>query len=287
MMFERLSRNPLGWLFIALGALFILNSTVSFVPETKQGVVVRFGEPVRIFNGYDPKETIGNSGAGIYVRMPFADQVQWIKKQTLSLDMEEQEVLSTDQFRLQVDAYARYRITNPLRMYKAVRTEDALESALKPLLSSSLRDELGKQTSANLLTPERGTIMTNIRNQLNRRAAQYGAEVIDVRIIRAELPKGAPLDAAFERMRTARKQEADAKRAEGWKEAQIIRANADAEAARIYAASFGKDAEFYDFYRAMQSYKTTFVTSDPKTRGNTNLILSPGNDYLREFRGKP
>jgi modulator of FtsH protease HflC len=282
---ERFLRNPFGLLFLALGGIVLLLSTISFVPETQQGVVVRFGEPVRIFNAYKPKTEFGSAGAGIYLRLPFADQVEWIDKRVLSLDMDEQEVLSTDQLRLQVDAYARYRIVDPLLMYRRARTEERLAESLRPLLGSSLRNELGKQTFATLLTPERGTVMHNIRGGLNKLARQYGAEIIDVRIIRAELPKGTPLESAFERMRTARAQEAATKRAEGWKEAQFIRANADAEAAKVYSAAFGKDPSFYDFYRAMQSYKHTFGTDGTKPEGSTSLILSPGNDYLREFRG--
>ncbi len=282
---ERFARNPLGLVFLALGALVLLVSTVSFVPETQQGVVVRFGEPVRIFNAYRPNAEFGSAGAGIYLRLPFADQVEWIDKQVLSLDMDEQEVLSTDQLRLQVDAYARYRIVDPLQMYRRARTEERLADALRPLLGSSLRNELGKQTFATLLTPERGTVMHNIRNGLNKLARQYGAEIIDVRIIRAELPKGTPLESAFERMRTARAQEAATKRAEGWKEAEFIRANADAEAAKVYSAAFGKDPAFYDFYRAMQSYKHTFGADGSKPEGSTSLILAPGNSYLQEFRG--
>jgi modulator of FtsH protease HflC len=285
-MMARLMRTPVGLVFFGLAALLVLMATVSFVPETRQGVVVRFGEPVRIINAYKPGSSFGSAGAGLYVKMPFAEQVEWIDKRILSLDMDEQEVLSTDQLRLQVDAYARYRIVNPLTMYRAARTVPKLEEALRPLLGSAIRNELGKQTFGSLLAPERGTMMVNVRNGLNALAKQYGAEVIDVRIIRAELPKGTPLDSTFERMRTSRAQEAATKRAEGWKQAQIIRAEADAEAAQIYAASFGKDPSFYDFYRAMQAYRRTFVTTDPKNpKAETNLILSPGNEFLREFRG--
>ncbi|MBN8806217.1 MAG: protease modulator HflC, partial [Sphingopyxis terrae] len=111
----------------------------------------------------------------------------------------------------------------------------------------------------------------------------YGAEIIDVRIKRADLPEGATLQAAYDRMRTARQQEAIAIRAEGQKEAQIIRGNADGEAARIYAASFGKDPEFYDFYRAMQSYRQTFLGENNK--GGTSIIMSPDNEYLKRFSG--
>jgi modulator of FtsH protease HflC len=264
----------------------VIGSTLSFVPETRQGVVVRFGEPVRIINRYKVGEAIGASGAGLYARIPFAEQVAWIDKRVMSVDMDSQEVLSTDQLRLQVDAYARYRIVDPLRMYRTARTEKRLNEQLRPLLGSALRNELGKQSFAALLSPERGAVMNNIRKGLNLTASQYGVEVIDVRIKRAELPEGTPRNSAFERMRTARKLEADTLRAEGWRESQVIRANADAEAAKVYAASFGKDPSFYDFYRAMQSYRQTFISTDPKNpKAQTSIILSPGNDYLREFRG--
>ena len=286
-MIERLIRNPFGIAFVALGALILLSATISFVSETRQGVIVQFGQPVRIINAYKAGVPFGSTGAGIMVRLPFVEQVQWLDKRVQSIDMDEQEVLSTDQLRLQVDGYARYRIVDPLKMYKTARTEERLTEALRPLLGSSLRNELGKQTFAALLSPERGAVMNNIKTGLNRAANQYGAEIIDVRIMRADLPKGTPLESAFDRMRSARKQEADTKRAEAWKNAQIIRANADAEASKTYAASFGKDPSFYDFYRAMQSYKRTFGTDGSKPEGSTNIILSPGNDYLREFRGRP
>ncbi len=283
---DRILRSPTGLGIVALALLILLLSTVSFVPETRQGVIVRFGEPVRILNRYKPKEVFGSTGAGVAVRLPFAEQIEWIDKRVLSIDMEQQEVLSTDQLRLEVDAYARYRIVNPLTMYKAVRTEERLSESLRPLLGNALRNELGKQTFAALLSPERGQVMKNIKAGLNRTSAPYGVEIIDVRIKRADLPKGTPLDSAFERMKTARLQEAVTKRSEGEKQAQIVMANADAEAAQIYATSFGKDPGFYDFYRAMQSYRTTFGTdANSSASGNASIILSPNNDYLRQFRG--
>jgi modulator of FtsH protease HflC len=280
-----LFRSPMALTVGGLFALIILFVTISLVPETRQGVIVRFGKPERIINRYKDRETFGNTGAGVVLRIPFIEQVEWIDKRVLSIDMEEQEVLSTDQLRLQVDAYARYRIIDPLRMYKAVRTEEALTSALEPLLGNALRNELGKQTFATLLSPERGKVMDNIRIGLDRTVLPYGVRIIDVRIKRADLPKGTPLDYAFERMRTARQQEATTKRAEGQKQAQIIMANADAEAAQTYAQSFGKDPGFYDFYRAMQSYQRTFGTDGNKADGSSSIILSPNNDYLTQFRG--
>lgn len=284
---DAINRSTVGPILLGVAALAALLATVSFVPETRQGVVVRFGEPVRIINRYKDKEVFGGTGAGVILRLPFAEQVQWIDKRVQSIDMEEQEVLSTDQLRLQVDAYARYRIVDPLKMYKAVRSQERLTEALAQLLGNALRNELGKQTFASLLSPERGKVMDNIRTGLDRTAQVYGVKIIDVRIKRADLPKGTPLDSAFERMRTAREQEATTKLAEGQKEAQIIMANADAEAANVYAGSFGKDPGFYDFYRAMQSYQRTFGTDGNKADGSASIIMSPGNEYLSQFRGKP
>tara|TARA_B110001454_G_scaffold189173_1_gene187616 strand:+ start:1067 stop:1912 length:846 start_codon:yes stop_codon:yes gene_type:complete len=280
---DRFMRNPVLAALAALGFLILLGSTISIVPETQQGVIVRFGQPVRILNPYKPAERFGQTGAGLAARIPFAEQVVWIDKRIQSVKMERQQVLSTDQLRLQVDAYARYRITNPLRMYVSAGSEQRVEEALRPILGSALRNELGKRPFVALLSPERGQVMNNIRAGLNRVARQYGAEVIDVRIKRADLPDGTPLESAFQRMRTARQQEALTIRAQGEKQAQIIRAEADAQAAMVYAASFGKDPQFYDFYRAMQAYRRTF---NPANGGQTSVILSPDNDFLREFRGR-
>src|SRR3954453_17775249 len=200
--------------------------------------------------------------------------------------MQRQQVLSTDQRRLQVDAFARYRIVNPQLMFIRARTEQQLNEQLRPILGSEVRNELGKVSFASLLTPERQGVMENVRVSLNRIARQYGAEVIDVAIKKTDLPHGTPLDSAFDRMRTARMQEARSIRAQGAKQAQIIRASADAEAAKTYAASFGKDPDFYDFYRAMQSYQATFVGDGQDKPAGTTVVLSPQNDYLREFTGR-
>jgi membrane protease subunit HflC len=188
-------------------------------------------------------------------------------------------VLSTDQLRLVVDAFARFRIVDPLRMYQTVRSEDRVADELSRILGSRLRNELGRQTFATLLSPERGQLMDTIQEAVNREARRYGAEIVDVRIKRADLPPGDPLQSAFLRMQTARQQEAESIRAQGRKQAQIIRAEADAEASRVYAQSFGKDKDFYAFYRAMQAYRTTF------NDGNASVILSPDNEFLREFQG--
>ena len=282
-----LVRNrPVIAAIVAFLVLILVISSFPIVPETKQAVVVRFGKPVRILNRYEPGRPIGAEGAGISYRLPFADNIQWIDKRVQSVDMQRQQVLSTDQRRLEVDAFARYRIVDPLLMFIRARTEQQLNDQLRPILGSEVRNELGKRSFASLLTPERQGVMENVRTSLNRVARQYGAEIIDVRIKKTDLPDGTPLQSAFDRMRTARLQEARSIRAQGAKQAQITRADADAEAARTYAASFGKDPQFYDFYRAMQSYQTTFVGDGQDKAAPTNIILSPQNDYLKEFSGR-
>jgi membrane protease subunit HflC len=286
-MSARLLRNPFALGFLAILLLILLASTVSVVPETKQAVIVRFGEPERIINPYQPNARFGNTGAGLIARWPFMEEIVWIDKRILSVEMDRQQVLSTDQLRLQVDAFARYRIVDPLRMFISARTEERVSDQLRPILGSALRNELGKRPFAALLSPERGQLMQNIETALNRVARQYGAEIIDVRIKRADLPDGTPLESAYQRMQTARQQEARSIRAQGAKQAQIIRAEADAEAASTYAEAFGKDPDFYDFYRAMQSYEATFLADGSGgDMGRSSIILSPNNDYLREFRGR-
>jgi modulator of FtsH protease HflC len=276
---QSLLRNPLYMGFAAVAALILLSMSVTIVPETQQAIISSYGKVDRVVNPYRKGEQFGETRAGLTFRIPLVEQIQMIDKRVLSVEMEQQEVLSTDQLRLQVDAFARFRVTKPDRMYRTIRTEDRLRDQLRTILGSSLRNELGKRTFSSLLSAERGQVMDNIQTALNREASKYGAEVIDVRIKRADLP-AATLQSAYNRMRSARNQEAIAIDAEGQKEAQIIRADAEAEAARIYAISYGKDPDFYDFYRAMQSYRQTFQNGE----GATNIILSPQNAYLEKFR---
>ncbi|MFC3712055.1 protease modulator HflC [Sphingoaurantiacus capsulatus] len=275
-----MTRNPLVWLAGGFLLLFLASTTFFRVPETSQAIVVRLGKPNRIVNSYDVREPFGQTGAGLVAKIPFIESVIFIDKRVMDLDMQQQTVLSTDQLRLVVDAFARFRIVDPLRMYQTVRTEQGVADQLSRILGSRLRNELGRQPFAAMLSPERGQLMDTIQSRVNAEASRYGAEIVDVRIKRADLPTGDPLESAFARMRTAREQEARNFRAQGAKQAQIMRANADAEAARIYANSFGKDAEFYAFYRAMQSYQRTF------NDGNANVVLSADNEFLREFKGR-
>jgi membrane protease subunit HflC len=275
-----LTRNPIVWLVALFALLLLASASLYTVPETKQAIVLRLGKPERIVNAFDPKAKFGDTDAGLVAKIPFIENVVYIDRRVLDLDMPQQTVLSTDQLRLVVDAFARFRIVNPQRMYETVGTEDNAAQALARILASRLRNELGRQKFAALLSPERTALMEEIQSSVNRQAAQYGAEILDVRIKRADLPTGAPLESAFTRMRSARAQEALTIRAQGNKQAQLVRAEADANAARIYAESFGKDADFYAFYRAMQAYRETFKD------GSSNVILSPNNEFLREFEGR-
>jgi membrane protease subunit HflC len=264
---------------LALLGLFILSTAVFRVPEDKQAIILQLGRPVATVNTFEEGELFGETGAGLVLKLPFVQEVRFVDKRVLSLDIPQQTVLSTDQLRLVVDAFARFRVTNPVRMYQTVRTEERVAEELSRILTSRLRNELGKQRFDTLLSPERTEMMESIQAAVNESARAYGAEIIDVRIKRADLPPGTPLEAAYERMRTARQEEALTIRAQGAKDAQIIRAEADAAAARTYAESFGKDPQFFAFYRSMQAYRTTFGN------GNAAVVLSPENEFLREFDG--
>ena len=275
-----LTRNPILWAILAFALIVVAMSSLYTVPETKQAVVLQLDRPVRIVNAYNRTVSFGQTDAGLVAKWPFIETVRFVDKRVLDLDMPEQTVLSTDQLRLVVDAFARFRIVDPLRMIQTVGTEDRVAEALSRILGSRLRNELGKQPFAALLSPERSELMEDIQRSVNRQARQYGAEIVDVRIKRADLPTGAPLDSAYSRMRSAREQEALNIRAQGDKQAQLIRAAAEAQAAQVYAASFGKDPEFYAFYRAMDAYRKTFKDS------STTMVLSTGNEFMREFEGR-
>jgi len=276
-----LLRNPKS---VAIGAIvFIvaLLSSVVIVPETHQGVVIAAGKPVRVFNQFRPEVPYGQTGAGLQLRVPIYEQVRMIDRRVLDLDMERTQVLSNDQQRLQVDAYARYRIIDPVKLVERAGTESQLEAQLLPILTSVLRQELGRRPFSALINAERGTAMANITAALDKQARTYGAQVLDVRIKAADLPEGRPLDAAFTRMETDRQEEAATIRAAGQRDAQIIQAEASAQAAKIYADAYGKDPKFYDFYRAMQSYRQTFLVGE----GQSNMVLSDDSEYFRQFKG--
>lgn len=283
-------RNPISLGIAALLLVILLASTIAIVPETRQAVIVRLEQPRSIVNRYQAGEALGQTGAGLIARVPFFDRIVWLDKRVLDVDLDNISVLSTDQRPLEVDAYARFRIVDPMRALQAVGlssgAEERVTSALEQLFGSALRNELGKRDFSVLLSPERGQMMDNIQARLQQIAAPYGVQIIDVRIKHADLPTGTALNSAIERMKNARIQQAQVIRSQGLKEAAIIQADAQARAAQIYAEAFNKDAAFYDFYRAMQSYRQTFApgTKD-QPKGDTNLILTPDNSYLKQFVG--
>ncbi|MGI4731778.1 MAG: protease modulator HflC [Janthinobacterium lividum] len=278
-------RNPVAIGIAALLLVILAAATFAIVPETEQAVIIRLERPIAVVNPYRSTETFGGTGAGLIARLPFFDRLVWVDKRVLDVDAENQQVLSSDQQRLEVDAYARFRVVDPMRMVNTARSEQGVTQALTPLLASAIRSQIGKIRFQVLLSPDRDKVMAAITARLQRTASQYGVQIVDVRIKHADLPSGSPLDRTLERMRTARQQQAAFTRAQGNKDAQIIQANADAQAAQIYAQAFNKDASFYDFYRSMQSYRQTFIPgrggAGPK--GSTNWVLSPNNGYLRNF----
>lgn len=283
-MLPRIFEEQKAALITVVLAAVVALSTVVIVPETQQAVVMRLGEPNRVINRFQPGIDFGSTGAGVSWRLPFAETVVRIDKRMLTVPMERQQVLSIDQQPLEVDAYARFRIIDPARMVRSAGSSERVVLQLQPIFSSVLRQELGKRTFQSLLTAERGQAMVNIRNNLDKQAREYGAQVVDVRIKSADLPAGTPLDSAFARMTAAKDTEATTIISQGQKNAQLIRADAQAQSAQIYANSFGKDPAFYDFWRAMQSYDATF--SNQKNVGRSTILLSPDSDYLRQFRGK-
>jgi len=279
---EQLWENyKLALIAVVVAAALAMSSMV-MVGESEQAVILQGGEPVATMNKFNPDDPFGATNAGIWFHVPLIQRIQKVDRRILDLDMERQQVLTSDQQRLQVDAYARFRIINPVRMIRNAGSEANVEAQLSPILTSVLRQELGRRTFNSLLTAERGNAMSNIRDALDRAARQYGAQVLDVRIKRADLPEGTPLEAAFRRMQSDRQEEAETIRAGGRRDAQIIRAEAEGEAARIYATAYGKDPDFYDFYRAMESYRRTFETGTAES----SIIMSPDNEYLRQFQGR-
>ncbi len=276
---EYFHRHPIMLTLTGLTAVIIASMSITVVPETQQGLILSYGQIQRTVNPWHPRQRFGHTGAGLVLRIPFIEQIELIDKRMMGVSLDNQPVPSTDQLTMQVDAYARFRIVNAERMYETVRTEQGVTDQMRSLLSTTLRNELGRRTFATLLSPERGQVMANIHRSLSEESARYGVQVVDVRINRADLPE-ASRESVFDRMRSARSTAAATILAEGAKQARLIQGAADADAARIYAESYGKDPQFYAFYRAMQSYRSTFL-ADPAAP--TTFILPPGEGYLSEF----
>jgi membrane protease subunit HflC len=280
----RLLRNPIGWAILLILIVLAAASVFTTVPETQQAVIVRMGVPRAIVNLYRPDQRFGESGAGLVARVPLLDQVFYVDKRVQTLEQEGQPILSADRRSLAADAYARYRVVDPALFYTATHGDPRVFSdALKPVLGATLRAELGKLPAATLLAPERMPAMRAAKDQMDAAAQRFGVRVSEVRLDRIDLPDGAALDDAIARMRADREQLAGQIRDEGDVQAMRIRADGRAQASKLYADAFGQDPDFYDFYRAMQSYNITLAD------GSTQMVLSPNSEYFRQFRsgGKP
>ncbi len=274
-------------LFLVAAAVVVALSAAFTVHQTQQALVLRFGDPVRVIR--EP---------GLNFKVPFVDTVVKIDNRILDLDLPAQEVIASDQKRLVVDAFARYRIANPLLFYQTVSTIEGANNRLITFLNSGMRRVLGESSFEQVVRDQRTALMARIRDQMNREAEGLGLAVVDVRIRRADLPE-ANSQAIFSRMQTERQREAAEIRAQGAEAAQRIRsraerdsavivaeANRDAEIRRgqgdaerngIFAAAFGQDPAFFAFYRSMQAYEAGLSGQD------TRLVISPDSDFFRFF----
>lgn len=272
------------------GAVVLYNSAFT-VNQTQQALVLQLG---------DPKRTIQNPGLAF--KLPFIQDVTYYEKRVLSLiPQDAQEVILSDQKRLMVDAYARYKIIDPLLFYQTVRNENGARGRLEAIIDSSVRRALGNETLGSILTGQRNDITRSIGDEVNQSVVSLGLEIIDVRLRRADYPDATSQN-IFNRMKSERTREAKEFRATGEEEAQKIRSAAektrtviiseaqqiaqetrgggDSEAIRIYADSFGQDAEFFAFYRSMEAYRKSFGKSD------TSMVLSPNSSFFRYLLDK-
>ena len=272
-------------IIIAIGALAFFS--IFFVKEINQAIVLQFGDPKRII-----------TTPGLQFKIPFVQNVVFLDRRILSLDPAPEEVIASDQKRLIVDAFARFKIVDPLKFYISVGNERVARSRLATIINSRLRNVLGKQSLATLLSEDRAKQMALIQEGVNTEAEKLCIEIIDVRIKRADLPQ-ANSEAIFRRMQTEREREAKEFRARGAemavtitstadKEVTVILANADKQSEimkgegdglrnKIFADAFGQDPDFFAFYRAMQAYETALIG------GETSLIMSPDNEFFKFF----
>ena len=266
---------------------FTLYLSVFVVKEINQAIVLQFG---------DPKKVIAEPG--LQVKIPFIQNVVYLDRRILSLDPAPEEVIASDQKRLIVDAYARFKIIDPLKFYISVGDERVARSRLATIINSRIRSVLGKQSLATLLSEDRTKQMAIIQEGVNTEAEKFGITIIDVRIKRADLPQ-ANSEAIYKRMQTEREREAKEFRAKGAemavtitstadkevtvllanakKQSEIMKGEGDGQRNKIFASAFGKDPEFFAFYRAMQAYEKALIG------GDTSLILSPDSDFFKFF----
>jgi membrane protease subunit HflC len=279
---------------LVLAALVVAYSSLFTIYQTQQALVLRLGNPQA------PITT-----PGLHVKAPFIDTVVYIDKRILDLEAPAQEVIASDQKRLVVDAFARYRIKDPLRFYQTLGSIQGANSQLAILLNSALRRMLGEATFIHVVRDQRAALMSRIRELVNNEATSYGIEVVDVRIRRADLPEQNS-QAVYQRMQTERQREAAEFRAQGAQRGQEIRSRADREVTvlvaeatsqseqirgegdatrnQIFADAFNKDPDFFAFYRSMQAYEASLKS------GDTRLLLKPDTNFFRYFNdpsGKP
>ena len=278
-------------LFVLLVAIVVGYSSVFTVSQTEQVLLVRLGEPVRVVT--EP---------GLNFKVPFIDAVISIDKRILDLENPAQEVIASDQKRLVVDAFTRYRISDPLRYYQAVNSIPRANSQLASIVNGNVRSVLAEASFIAMVRTERSRLMNRIRDDVNREAARFGMTVVDVRLRRVDLP-AANSAAVFQRMQTERQREAAEARALGGQQAQEVRARADRDATvivaeaqqrsdeirgegegernKVFAEAFGKDPEFFAFYRSMQAYEASLG------QGDTTMVLSPDSEFFKYFDRGP
>lgn len=269
-------------------ALIVIAQTFYVVDQRQQAIVLRFGEPARVVHAAGTDDP-----AGLKMKVPFLENVVKFDRRNQSFETSKEEIIAGNQERLVVDAFVRFRIVDPLSFYKALRDEQTAADRLERLVISSLRQTLGTASSDDIISLRRSQLTTLTRNDMARRvaASRMGVQIIDVRIKRADLP-AANEAAVFERMKTARLQEAAQIRAVGQqqrqqivadatREAETIRGEGDAERAKIFASSFGRDPSFASFYRSMSAYEASMG------QGDTTMILSPDSDFFKYFEKGP
>lgn len=271
---------------IAAVVLAVLSQTLYVVDQKHQAVIVRVGEVVRTVNA-EPDD-----GPGLKVKLPFFESAILFDKRNQALDLNRREIRTGDKEPLMVDAFVRYRIDDPVRFYTGLGTDTVARDRLDLIVNASLRQVLGAASSEDIISRRRAALVGQVRENLTARArsSQLGLKVIDVRLRSVDLPD-ANQDAVFDRMRADRQQEAARIRAEGeqkgreiiataTQEAETIRGQADAERARIYASSFGKDPSFAAFYRSMAAYEASMDQQ-------TTMVLSPDSAFFRYFSKGP
>jgi membrane protease subunit HflC len=277
-------------LIISTIAILLFLSTMFTVDQRQQVLILQFGEPIRIINK-----------PGIKFKVPLLQNAVFFDKRIIDLGISEQEVIASDQKRLIINAFAKYKITDPLKFYTTVGTMQGFANKISGILDSSLRQVIGEVTLSELLTENRSNIMAKIKDVVSTASEIFGVEIVDVRIMRADLPKENS-DAIYARMQTEREKEAREIRANGAEEADKIRAAADkertiilaeakkkaditrgngeAESNKIYANSYGRDPEFADFYRSMSAYKEALNSE------KTKMVISPDGEFFKYFGNK-